>query len=400
MNKKDKVRIDVSMIDAEKKSTLTRMMNLLGSRSVLSIAILAMVAGSVNAADQNDEDDTGWDDSAWYVGGNLGLSTSVIADNRVKSTLLANGLTMTAISNDEEDFGYKVFGGYRFGRNLAIEAGMFDLGSFGYIASTFPLGTRSGQLDVKGLNIDLVGMLPMTENLSGLGRLGIQRATTEGTFAGTGAVIVADPSTKETEASYKFGFGAQYALSHKTALRAEVERFRIDDTVGHDGDVNLFSVGLIYRFADKEEQEVREEKKAEVAVVAVVAPVILATDPVNVIDFEDVHFKFDKSELSEEAKDILRRNLAVLKENPGASVRIAGYTSAKGTVEYNQALSERRAKAVRAFLIEEKIVQPEGVAIIGYGEVRPAKYESDPATIRSPAAKANMRVLFEIVVKK
>lgn len=396
MNKNRQQRVNAAEVYADKKLTLTHMMNLLGSRSVLSIAILAMITGSVNAADENEEDDTGWDDAAWYIGGNLGLSTSVIGENRVKSSLLVNGLTMTSISNDEEDFGYKLFGGYRFGRNLALEAGIFDLGSFGYMASTLPLGTRSGELEVKGLNIDLLGMLPMTENLSGLGRLGIQYATTEGAFAGTGAVTVADPSTKESEAAYKFGFGVQYALTHSTAVRAEAERFRIDDTVGNNGDVNLFSVGLIYRFVEKEDQEVKEDEKSE----AVVVPCVVALDPVDVIVFEDVHFKFDKSELSKEAKDILRRNLAVLKENPDASVRIAGYTSAKGTVEYNQALSERRAKAVKAFLIEEKIVQPEGVAIIGYGEVRPAEYEHDPAMIRSNAAKANMRVLFEIVVKK
>lgn len=400
MNIKNKQQTNTPTLYADKNTQLIKLMNLLGSRSVLAIALLAVVAGSASAADDK-EDDTGWDDAAWYVGGNLGLSTSVIADKRVEESLLADGLTMTSISDDEEDYGYKLFGGYRFGRNFAIEAGIFDLGSFGYKAGTMPEGVREAELEVKGLNVDLVGMLPMTENFSALGRFGVQYATTEGAFSGTGAVVVTVPNTKETESNYKFGFGVQYALNHNLALRGEAERFRIDDTVGHDGDVNLYSVGLVYRFIQQEEKdEVIEPKAEEKAEVIVVPVAVAAAAPVAVIVFEDVHFGFDKSQLSKEAKAILRRNLIVLQENPDASVRIAGYTSAKGTVKYNQLLSERRARAVRAFLIEEGIVQPEGVSIIGYGERRPAEYESEPQIIRSDAAKANMRVLFEIVVKK
>lgn len=118
-----------------------------------------------------------------------------------------------------------------------------------------------------------------------------------------------------------------------------------------------------------------------------------------ILAFEDVHFDFDKSTLSLEAKRILRRSVQVLKDNPRARIRIAGYTSAAGTEDYNQSLSERRARAVEDFLVEEGVVSPGRLSTIGYGQNRPAEHEAAPQDLYSPAAKANMRVLFEIIVK-
>ena len=125
-----------------------------------------------------------------------------------------------------------------------------------------------------------------------------------------------------------------------------------------------------------------------------------AAEPkIVVLAFEDIHFDFDKSTLTPEAQTILKRNIQILKDNPKAQVRIAGYTSAAGTEEYNQKLSERRAKAVEDYLIKEGLVAPDRLTRIGYGESNPAKFEAAPKEIYSPAAKANMRALFEIVVQ-
>nr|MBF0223717.1 OmpA family protein [Desulfobulbaceae bacterium] len=67
--------------------------------------------------------------------------------------------------------------------------------------------------------------------------------------------------------------------------------------------------------------------------------------------------------------------------------------------EYNQSLSERRATSVRQYLINEGIITPDRLTKIGYGEENPAMYEPLPKEIYSPEAKANMRVLFEIIVR-
>ena len=114
---------------------------------------------------------------------------------------------------------------------------------------------------------------------------------------------------------------------------------------------------------------------------------------------EDVHFDFDQSTLKPEAQTILKRNVQMLKDNPKAKVRIAGYTSASGTEAYNQKLSERRADAVQEYLINEGVIAADRLSTIGYGKTNPAVYETTPKEISSKAAKANMRVLFEITAK-
>lgn len=138
------------------------------------------------------------------------------------------------------------------------------------------------------------------------------------------------------------------------------------------------------------------EPKVEEQVVAAVAE---KKAEVIILAFEDIHFDFNQSTLKPEARTILKRNIQLLKENPIAKIRVAGYTSASGTKEYNQNLSERRAKAVQEFLVNEGVITRERLTTIGYGETDPAENEAAPRDIYSDSAKANMRVLFEILVQ-
>ncbi|HCW76200.1 MAG TPA: hypothetical protein DHU63_06640 [Candidatus Marinimicrobia bacterium] len=118
----------------------------------------------------------------------------------------------------------------------------------------------------------------------------------------------------------------------------------------------------------------------------------------EVIVFGDTHFDYDKSSLTPEAKVLLDADVQILKNNPSVEIRMAGYTSALGSEEINQALSEKRANAVREYMIEKGIA-PERITVIGYGRTKPALYEMDPYDTDSKEAQANMRVLFEINVK-
>ena len=142
---------------------------------------------------------------------------------------------------------------------------------------------------------------------------------------------------------------------------------------------------------------VAEEPKVEEKVAAIATPA--EEEKTVVLAFEDVHFKFDKSSLSPDAKAIIKRTVEILKANPKAHIRIAGYTSEAGTEDYNQRLSERRAEEVEFYLIKEGIVAKGRLTTIGYGEDRPAMHEAAPKHHYSKAAKANMRVLFEVIVK-
>jgi OOP family OmpA-OmpF porin len=127
--------------------------------------------------------------------------------------------------------------------------------------------------------------------------------------------------------------------------------------------------------------------------------VVVAEPAVVIFALEDVHFDFDQSTLKPEAKIILKRNILLIKENPRAKIRIAGYTSASGSEEYNQKLSERRAASVKAYLVSEGVIESDRLSTVGYGETHPAVYEAAPKDLYSAAAKANIRVLFEVIVQ-
>jgi outer membrane protein OmpA-like peptidoglycan-associated protein len=128
---------------------------------------------------------------------------------------------------------------------------------------------------------------------------------------------------------------------------------------------------------------------------------VLVLDPKSnekLLAFGDTHFDFAESTLSPEAMKMLDKDVQILKENPATNVRMAGYTSAKGTAAINQKLSENRANSVRDYLIKKGIA-PDRITIIGYGRTKPAIYEATPNEVNTDEAKANMRVLFEVVVK-
>jgi peptidoglycan-associated lipoprotein len=112
------------------------------------------------------------------------------------------------------------------------------------------------------------------------------------------------------------------------------------------------------------------------------APVAVSTPPVQqnlteaslrmtdfavVPNLKTIHFAFDKSNLSSEARTILKANADYLKAHAQSKFRIAGYCDPRGTEEYNLALGQRRAKAVRDYYINLG-VSPDLLATISYGK--------------------------------
>lgn len=83
-----------------------------------------------------------------------------------------------------------------------------------------------------------------------------------------------------------------------------------------------------------------------------------------------VFFDFDKSILKPQAQRTLERQAAWLKKNSSVTVTIQGNTDERGTREYNLALGERRAIAVKNFLVALGI-DPNRIATISYGKERP-----------------------------
>ena len=126
------------------------------------------------------------DTSHYYGGLSVGQSKTQTDAAGLTSGLLP-GVGVLNSTTDEKDTAYKLFGGYQFNRNIALEGGYFDLGKNSFNANTVPAGTLAGGSRVHGLNLDLVGTLPFTERFSALARVGMQHAWSKSTASGTGA---------------------------------------------------------------------------------------------------------------------------------------------------------------------------------------------------------------------
>ncbi|NPC58424.1 outer membrane beta-barrel protein [Caenimonas soli] len=217
--------------------------------------------------------------TGWYAGANVGRTDATIDDERITNGLLGQGLATSSIDDRDHDHGYKIFGGYQLNRNFAVEAGFFDLGSFGYTARTVPAGSLTGDVRIKGVNLDLVGLWPLTDKLSALGRVGVTSTRTNGRFSSTGAASVpyADANPSQRSTNYKVGAGLMYDFTESWAMRVEAERYRIRDAVGNKGHADMVSVGLVYRFGGSPAPRAAAPAPAQVYVEP--APVVVAAPP-------------------------------------------------------------------------------------------------------------------------
>ena len=369
-------------------------------KHIQPLRLLGLTAALTLAASQGAWAQT----EGWYGGFNAGRTAATIDDVRINNTLKANGFTSSTIQDDDRSNGFKVFGGYQLNRNFAIEGGYFDLGKFGYTATTTPPGTLNGNIKLRGLNLDLVGLLPLTDRFSAFGRVGLNYAEARDTFRGTGAVTVRNPNPSERDTNIKLGAGLQYAVTDALSVRGEIERYRVNDAVGNRGHVDLVSVGLVYYFGEKAAKPMPYVAAAEPMPMPRVAPPppVPVPAPALAPRLEKYTlsatelFEFDSAELRgaqpklDEVASVLTTN-----NNTVSEIVITGYTDRLGSDRYNQALSERRANAVKAYLTG-KGVNGNRLKAQGRGEANPVVECADkrlPALIK--CLEPNRRVEVE-----
>lgn len=208
-----------------------------------------------------------------------------------------------------------------------------------------------------------------------------------------------------------FGVGAKYWLSETTALRADVRDIMTFDKAYHNAEA---TVGIVFAFGGRAKAASKPEPAAEVKPEITISKPEPTSEikpeprtelkPVaeieKVIVLEDIHFDFDKATLTNEAKNILKKDIQILKENSGIRVRIEGHSCAHGAELYNLRLSERRVNAVKESLIKEGGITSDRLSTIAYGETKPVMPEVPTRKNKnSEEAKANRRVHFEVIVK-
>jgi peptidoglycan-associated lipoprotein len=91
-----------------------------------------------------------------------------------------------------------------------------------------------------------------------------------------------------------------------------------------------------------------------------------------------VYFDFDKAIIRDDAKAIMKANAGWLKANPKTKITIEGNCDERGTIEYNQALGQRRAVSAKQYLVALG-VSGSRISLISYGKEKPVCAEHDEA---------------------
>ncbi len=128
---------------------------------------------------------------------------------------------------------------------------------------------------------------------------------------------------------------------------------------------------------EAEELEVFEEPVEEVALVPTEEPLTAprldaAAEAKEVL--QDIFFDYDRYAIRDDARETLYGNAQYLKKNKHVRITIEGHCDERGTIEYNVALGERRAMAVKKFL-EDMGVESRRIAILSYGKEKPFCFE-------------------------
>jgi OOP family OmpA-OmpF porin len=162
-------------------------------------------------------------ESGFYLGGALGQAT-------FKGFCVDDPIVLTC---DEKDTAWKLLGGYRFNRYVAIEGTYVD---FGEVSGTvnFASGPRAVPLSQTGMGIAGVGSIPFTPQFALFGKAGFLRTEQETPASASG-------NTKRNETELHYGLGLKFAFTPSWVARGEWER--TDKT-----EVEMLSVGVEYRF--------------------------------------------------------------------------------------------------------------------------------------------------------
>ncbi len=358
------------------KSASTQFSGVTGKLSLIALAVMASSCAMAQ-------------EPGWYVGGNVGQARAKIDDARIAAGLVGAGATSTTIVDDNRDTGYKVFGGYQMNPNFALEGGYFELGQYGFKASTMPAGTLDGSIRLRGLNLDLVGTLPITEKFSAFGRIGANYAQTRDSFSSSGAVLVLDPNPSKRQVNPKVGLGLQYAFTPALSLRGELERYRVNDAVGNKGDIDMASIGLVYRFGTQVQSPAPRAAAPAPVVVAAAPPVYVAPPapvpvfvppppaPKRVSFTAESLFGFDKVVLRPEGRAALDRFATDLQGTQYSMITVEGHTDRLGTNAYNQKLSQQRADSVKAYLVTSDKLDGAKINTVAKGESMPVTKSED-----------------------
>jgi OOP family OmpA-OmpF porin len=334
-----------------------------------------------------------------YFGLGAGQTRGELNERRIFDSVVTpppGGFTNYSLSADRRDNGYKAFFGYQMNRYLGVELGYFDLGKQRFTMNTTPAGVLNGEVRVQGANLDLVATVPLTTNLSLLGRAGATYARTRGEFTSSGAVTTGSARPSERGGNPKLGLGLQYAFSDNFIVRGEAEAYRVNDTSGGRSRVNMYSVSLVFPFgrapapaprvayvaptvapAPMPEPVMVVQAPPPPVVVMVPAPPPPVVVPRRVSYASEAMFGFDATVVRPEGRTALDAFASELSGTSYSNIVVEGHTDRLGSTAYNEKLSMQRAEAVKDYLVRNGRVDPSKISAVAMGETSPVTQPQD-----------------------
>ena len=183
-------------------------------------------------------------ESHGYMGLSVGQAHGEFEAQTLLQQQLPLGSTLGPLGHDRSSSALKLFGGYRFNSFWALEGGYFHLGELGVQALTLPTGGLSGRIKLQGVNLDVVGLMPLSPAWVLSARVGGVYTHTQVSYQGDGGVVPRHDRDSRSTGSVKLGLGLQYAMSRTLTLRLDAERYRFDDAAAGHGIVHVYTLGL------------------------------------------------------------------------------------------------------------------------------------------------------------
>lgn len=199
------------------------------NRKIVSLfAVVASLAAAVGAQAQSSESSAS---SPYAI---YGSGNSYIGLNAGRSDYsMGNGTGL--YSADRYDVAYSVYAGSYFNRNFGFEFGYLDLGS---------VNRAGGRTKADGINLSVVGRLPIGSSFNLLGKLGTTYGRTDVT-SGTGSGVTAGT---EKEFGWAYGLGAEYMFNPQWSAVLQYEEHDLKFSGGDRDRITSTSLGLRYRF--------------------------------------------------------------------------------------------------------------------------------------------------------
>ncbi len=182
----------------------------------------------------------------FYMGGSLGMRDGSDA-NAIPDGIIPGGIPSKMTSGAVgPDFGFKIFGGYLYNRNFALEFAYMDLGTADYSGKHYVNDITDGQNRVSGFNVSAVGQTVVVQDFNVFARIGVffSKTTASETYIDNeDPTLPPNPeSIAENNTKLSLGLGASYKLSKEFEIRCEWER------LGAVGDLDFLSAGVAFKF--------------------------------------------------------------------------------------------------------------------------------------------------------